>query len=291
MHFAFYGKTTMIDNINWYPGHMKKTRELIQDNLKAVDLVIEIVDSRIPVSSRNPIIDEIVSGKPRIIVLGKSDLADEGETAKWADELSKSEGVRRVMALNLQSGENIKKLLKALEAEQKKRNEERSVKRPLRIMIVGVPNVGKSSLINRLTGKRSAQTGDKPGVTKGKQWLTLSNGMQLLDTPGILWPKFEDPQVGLDLAFCGSIKDDIIGVQDLGYELIKVLGVDYPQMLQERYKLDEISEDALENMDNIARKRGFILKGDRIDYERTARAVLDEFRGGKIGRITLEHVK
>ncbi|MBE6027663.1 MAG: ribosome biogenesis GTPase YlqF [Clostridiales bacterium] len=281
----------MIDNINWYPGHMKKTRELIQENLKAVDLVIEIVDSRIPVSSRNPIIDEIVSDKSRIIVLGKADLADEEETARWADALSKSEGVRRVMALNLQSGENIKKLLKALEAEQKKRDEVKSVKRPLRIMIVGVPNVGKSSLINRLTGKRSAQTGDKPGVTKGKQWLTLSNGMQLLDTPGILWPKFEDPQVGLDLAFCGSIKDDIIGVQDLGYELIKVLGSEYPDMLKERYRLDEISEDALENMDNIARKRGFILLGNRIDYERTARAVLDEFRGGKIGRITLEHVK
>ncbi len=281
----------MIDNINWYPGHMKKTRELIQENLKAVDLVIEIVDSRIPVSSRNPVIDEIISGKPRIIVLGKADLADEEETAKWAEALSKSEGVRRVMALNLQSGENIKKLLKALESEQKKRDELRSVRRPLRIMIVGVPNVGKSSLINRLTGRRSAQTGDKPGVTKGKQWLTLSNGMQLLDTPGILWPKFEDPQVGLDLAFCGSIKDDIIGVQDLGYELIKVLGIRYPEMLKERYKLDEISEDALENMDNIAKKRGFILSGGRIDYERTARTVLDEFRGGRIGRITLEHAE
>ncbi len=281
----------MIDNINWYPGHMKKTRELIQENLKAVDLVIEIVDSRIPVSSRNPVIDEIISGKPRIIVLGKADLADEEETAKWAEALSKSEGVRRVMALNLQSGENIKKLLKALEREQKKRDELRSVRRPLRIMIVGVPNVGKSSLINRLTGRRSAQTGDKPGVTKGKQWLTLSNGMQLLDTPGILWPKFEDPQVGLDLAFCGSIKDDIIGVQDLGYELIKVLGSRYPEMLKERYKLDEISEDALENMDNIAKKRGFILSGGRIDYERTARTVLDEFRGGRIGRITLEHAE
>ena len=281
----------MIDNITWYPGHMKKTRELIQENLKAVDLVIEIVDSRIPVSSRNPIIDELISGKPRIIVLGKADLADEQETSKWADALSNSEGVRRVMALNLQSGENIKKLLKALEAEQKRRNEAKSVKRPLRIMIVGVPNVGKSSLINRLTGKRSAQTGDKPGVTKGKQWLTLSNGMQLLDTPGILWPKFEDPNVGLDLAFCGSIKDDILGVQDLGFELIRVLGENYPDLLKERYKLDDISDETIENMDNIARKRGFILKGERIDYERTARAVLDEFRGGKIGRITLECVK
>ena len=275
----------MIDNINWYPGHMKKTRELIQDNLKAVDLVIEIVDSRIPVSSRNPIIDELISGKPRIIVLGKADLADDAETEAWAEKFSGGKGVRRVMALNL------KKLLKALEAEQQKRNEERSVKRPLRIMIVGVPNVGKSSLINRLTGKRSAQTGDKPGVTKGKQWLTLSNGMQLLDTPGILWPKFEDPNVGLNLAFCGSIKDDILGVQDLGFELIRVLGESYPDFLKERYKLDEISEETIENMDNIAIKRGFIMSGKRIDYERTGRTVLDEFRGGKIGRITLEKVK
>ena len=281
----------MIDNINWYPGHMKKTRELIQDNLKAVDIVIEIVDSRIPVSSRNPIIDEIISGKPRIIVLGKADLADSEETGAWAEKFSAGKGVRSVMALNLQSGENIKKLLKALETEQKRRNEERSVKRPLRIMIVGVPNVGKSSLINRLTGKRSAQTGDKPGVTKGKQWLTLSNGMQLLDTPGILWPKFEDPNVGLNLAFCGSIKDDILGVQDLGFELIRVLGENYPDLLMERYKLDGISEETIENMDNIARKRGFIMSGGRIDYERTGRTVLDEFRGGKIGRITLEKVK
>ena len=278
----------MIDNINWYPGHMKKTRELIQENLKAVDMVIEIVDSRIPVSSRNPIIDEIIYGKPRIIVLGKADLADEDETEAWCDSLGKGEGVRRVMALNLQSGENIKKLLKALEAEQEKRNAERSVKRPLRIMIVGVPNVGKSSLINRLTGKKSAQTGDRPGVTKGKQWLTLSNGMQLLDTPGILWPKFEDQSIGLDLAFCGSIKDEIMDMESLALELIRVLGQRYPDMLAARYGLDEIDEDALVNMEAIAQKRGFIMSGKRIDYERCARTVLDEFRAGKIGRITLE---
>lgn len=281
----------MIQNINWYPGHMKKTRELIKENLKAVDISIEIVDSRIPVSSRNPVIDELISSKPRIVVLGKADLADEEETKRWAEEIRKEKGVSRVLALNLQSGENIKKLLKVLEAEQDRRNEERSVRRPLRIMIVGVPNVGKSSLINRLTGKKSAQTGDRPGVTKGKQWLTLPNGMQLLDTPGILWPKFEDPNVGLNLAFCGSIKDDILGVQDLGFELIKYLGAEYPEMMKERYKLDEVSEDALENMDSIALKRGFILSGKRIDYERTGRIVLDEFRGGMIGRITLEKIK
>ena len=280
----------MIENINWYPGHMKKTRELIKENLKAVDVVVEIIDSRIPVSSRNPVIGELISGKRRIVVLGKADLADENETAKWTERLAAEEGVAKVLALNLQSGENISRLVRALEAEQDIRNAERSVKRPLRIMIVGVPNVGKSSLINRLTGKRSAMTGDKPGVTKGKQWLTLTNGMQLLDTPGILWPKFEDPDVGLNLAFCGSIKDDILGVQDLGYELIRVLGERYPELLRERYKLEEISDQAIENMDNIALKRGFIMSGKRIDYERTGRTVLDEFRGGKIGRITLEGV-
>lgn len=278
----------MLENINWYPGHMKKTRELIKDNLKAVDLVVEILDSRIPVSSRNPIIGELIAGKKRIVVLGKSDLADECQTDKWKSALSREEGVVKVLALNLQSGENIKQLLKALEAEQEVRNNEKSIKRPLRLMIVGVPNVGKSSLINRLTGKRSAITGDRPGVTKGKQWLTLENGMQLLDTPGILWPKFEDPNVGLNLAFCGSIKDDILGIQDLAYELIRVLGESYPDLLMERYKLDEISDQAIENMDNIALKRGFILSGKRIDYERTGRIVVDEFRGGKIGRITLE---
>lgn len=277
----------MLDNINWYPGHMKKTRELIRDNLKAVDLVVEIIDSRIPVSSRNPIIDELISGKRRIVVLGKADLADEDETKKWKAKLAKDD-VSAVLALNLQSGENIKQLLRALETEQDFRNAEKSIPRPLRLMIVGVPNVGKSSLINRLTGKRSALTGDRPGVTKGKQWLTLENGMQLLDTPGILWPKFEDPEVGLNLAFCGSIKDDILGIQDLGFELIRVLGESYPDLLMERYKLDEISDQAIENMDNIAIKRGFILSGKRIDYERTGRTVVDEFRGGKIGRITLE---
>ena len=281
----------MIENINWYPGHMKKTRELIQENLKAVDCVIEILDSRIPVSSRNPIIAELIGSKRHIVVLGKADLADPEETRKWKEKISGEEGVASVLDLNLQTGENIKRLMKVLESEQEKRNSERSVSRPLRLMIVGVPNVGKSSLINRLTGKRSAVTGDKPGVTKGKQWLTLSNGMQLLDTPGILWPKFEDPDVGLNLAFCGSIKDDILGVQDLGYELIRVLGESYPDLLMERYKLDSISDQPIENMDNIAVKRGFLMSGKRIDYERTGRTVLDEFRGGLIGRITLEDVK
>ena len=292
----------MIENINWYPGHMKKTRELIQQNLKAVDACVEIIDARIPRSSRNPIIDELVAGKKRIVVLGKGDLADESASRAWAEKI-KEDGQQAVM-MNSMTGEGSKSLLAVLERIDKERRAggadtgsnansgggDFNVKKnmPLRIMVVGVPNVGKSSFINRMTGKKSTQVGDRPGVTKGKQWLTLKNGMQLLDTPGILWPKFEDPNVGLNLAFCGSIKDDILGVQDLGFELIKYLGAEYPDMLKERYKLDDISEEAIENMDNIALKRGFILSGKRIDYERTGRIVLDEFRGGVIGRITLE---
>lgn len=276
----------MIENINWYPGHMKKTRELIQENLKMVDLVIEVIDARIPVSSRNPIIDDLVKSKQRIIVLNKSDLSDEAANREWADEFRKDGSI--VLQMNCMSGQGVNQLFKTLTRLQDEKNKDQIRKKPLRMMIVGVPNVGKSSLINRMTGKKSAKTGDRPGVTKGKQWLALENGMQLLDTPGILWPKFEDPEVGLNLAFCGSIKDEILDMATLALELIKVLAADYPELIMERYKLDSLSEDGLENMEAIALKRGFILPGKRIDYERCAKTVLDEFRGGKIGRITLE---
>ncbi len=276
----------MIENINWYPGHMKKTRELIAENLKMVDIVIEVIDARIPVSSRNPIIDELVKTKKRIIILNKSDLSDGKANAQWSDYFKKQGSM--VLAMNCMSGGGVNQLYKILNRLQDEKNEGQIRKKPLRMMIVGVPNVGKSSLINRMTGKKSAKTGDRPGVTKGKQWLGLENGMQLLDTPGILWPKFEDPEVGLNLAFCGSIKDEILDVATLALELIKVLQRDYPQLLKDRYKLDEIEEDALTNMENIALKRGFILPGKRIDYERCGKTVLDEFRSGKIGNITLE---
>ena len=275
-----------IQNINWYPGHMKKTREMITENLKLVDLVIEIVDSRIPVSSRNPIVHELIQNKDRVAVLGKADLSDSCETEKWCSYFN-SLGYS-ALAMNTRSGENLKKLFKVLDQYQQKRDREKSNKRPLRIMVVGVPNVGKSSLINRMTGRKSTRTGDRPGVTKGKQWVSLPNGMQLLDTPGILWPKFEDPDVGLNLAFCGSIKDEILDVPDLALELIKVLQSRYPEMLISRYKLEGLEEEALANMEAIALKRGFIFPGKRIDYERTGRTVLDEFRSGKIGKITLE---
>ena len=279
----------MIENINWYPGHMKKTRELIAENLKMVDTVIEVIDARIPVSSRNPIIDELVKSKPRIIVLNKSDLSDAKANEEWTSYFKKQGNT--VLTMNCMQGKGVQTLFNVLQKMQDKKNEGQLRIRPLRMMIVGVPNVGKSSLINRMTGKKSAKTGDRPGVTKGKQWLSLNANMQLLDTPGILWPKFEDPKVGLNLAFCGSIKDEILDIATLCLELITVLQKDYPQLLIERYKLDDVSETPLETMEAICLKRGFILPGKRIDYERCAKTVLDEFRAGKIGNITLEKVE
>ena len=275
-----------MEHINWYPGHMKKTRELIQENLKLVDVCVEVLDARIPVSSRNPILAELTANKIRVLVLNKSDLADEAKTAEWAEKL-RQDGAY-VLVTNCNTGAGSTALVKLLEKIRDEKNEGRERKKDLRLMIVGIPNVGKSSLINRLTGKKAAKTGNKPGVTRGKQWISLGEHMMMLDTPGILWPKFEDPKVGLNLAFCGSIKDEIMDLETLGMELIGVLARDYPDLLSVRYKLEEIADTPLDNMENIARKRGFILPGKRIDYERTARTVIDEFRAGTIGRITLE---
>ena len=275
-----------MENINWYPGHMKKTRELIAQNLKMVDTCVEVLDARIPVSSRNPLIDDILGGKTRIIALNKSDLADADLNRRWAEHFS-AQG-KKTAVVNCSRGSGIKDLFRMLEAMEREANEKRAVKRPFRLMVVGVPNVGKSSLINRMSGRKSAKTGDRPGVTRGKQWIRLSNGMQLLDTPGILWPKFEDPDVGRNLAFCGSIRDEIMDIPTLGMELIGYLGEHYPKLLTERYRLEEIEETPLATMEAMALKRGCILPGKRIDYERIGRLVLDEFRAGTIGRITLE---
>lgn len=283
------GKKRMIENINWYPGHMKKTRELIQQNLKMVDAVVEVIDARIPVSSRNPIIDELVKNKKRIMILNKSDLADSSASKAWEQHFKEQGSL--VLSMNCMSGGGASRLLKLLSRLQEEKNKDQARKKPYRLMIVGVPNVGKSSLINRLTGKKSAQTGDRPGVTKGKQWLNLPGNMQLLDTPGILWPKFEDPKAGMNLAFCGSIKDEVLDIATLALELIKVLQTDYPQLLKERYKLEELQEAPLDNMEAMALKRGCILPGKKIDYERIAKVVLDEFRAGTIGNITLEKVQ
>ena len=224
-----------MENINWYPGHMKKTRELIRENLRMVDAVIEVIDARIPLSSRNPLIHEILGEKPRIIALNKQDLADEEMSRRWADHL-RGEGAS-VVLLNSNSGEGVKELFRTLKEMDRQRQQSSAVNRPFRLMIVGVPNVGKSSLINRMSGRKSAQTGDRPGVTRGKQWIRLTGGMQLLDTPGILWPKFEDPKAGLNLAFCGSIKDEIMDMPTLGMELIGYLAEQYPDLLKQRYKM------------------------------------------------------
>jgi len=279
-----------LENINWYPGHMKKTRELISDNLKMVDVVLEVVDARIPISSRNPIINELVKNKPRIILLNKSDLADKEGNKAWRKKLKEdvSSGIIDVLQIDSLHGTGIKELLTLLTNYRDKLSEALGRNKNLRLMIVGVPNVGKSSLINRLTGRKATQTGDRPGVTKGKQWLTMTNGMQLLDTPGILWPKFEDQNVGIALAYCGSIKDEILDTESLALSLIGRLMAEYPKELMERYKIEELPDEAIDGMELIAKKRGFILGGGRIDYERCARTVLDEFRSGTIGRITLE---
>ena len=274
-----------LPGIQWFPGHMKKAQRLIEENLKLVDVVVEVVDARIPASSRNPLIHEIIGNKPLIIALNKKDLADDEMSRLWRDHF-KQENAEAIL-INSNSGEGTKELMKIL-GKMSAQRQPSQAKRPLRLMIVGVPNVGKSSLINRLSGRKSTQTGDRPGVTKGKQWIKLSDGIQLLDTPGILWPKFEDPSTGKNLAFCGSIKDEVMDVPTLGMELIGYLAENYPDLLKERYKMEEILETPLENMEDIAGRRGCILPGKRIDYERTGRMVLDEFRAGTIGRITLE---
>ena len=276
----------MIDNINWYPGHMKKTRELIQENLKLVDAVVEVIDARIPVSSRNPVIDDVLKDKKRVVILNKSDLADGRENKKWAAAIEKSG--HSVVQMNCVTGAGIPKLLKLFDILQAEKSSGQSGRKPLRVMIVGVPNVGKSSMINRLAGRKSAKTGDRPGITRGKQWISLEGGAQLLDTPGILWPKFEDRKTGLYLAFCGSIKDEILDRETLALELTAVLQDRYPGLLKERYRLEEVDESPIRNMESIAEKRGFLLPGKRIDYDRAARTLLDEFRSGLMGRVTLE---
>lgn len=269
---------------------MKKTKELLQSHLKLVDIVIELVDARIPLSSKNPNVDEIVGSKPKLIVLNKIDLANEAETKKWLDYYNNL-GFKTI-PVNTMTGAGIRDLIsesqlitqEKMDALKKKG----IIQRPIRFMIVGIPNVGKSSIINRLAGKKSARTGDRPGVTKGKQWIRLRGNMELLDTPGILWPKFEDEEVALNLAFTGAIKDDIIDTETLAFKLIEKLYGRYKANFIERYHIEESLEDTLEIMNAIAKNRGCLLTKNEFDYERVATIILDEFRGGKLGRITLE---
>ena len=277
-------------HINWYPGHMKKTKELVKNNLKLVDVVVELLDARIPFSSRNPDIDRFVGDKPRVVVLNKSDISDPNKLNQWVDYYKKR-GIKAIPVDTLK-GKGINKIIEECKNETKEKMEalvkKGRIERPIRIMIVGIPNVGKSSLINKLTGRKSTQTGDKPGVTKGKQWVKLKGNLELLDTPGIVWPKFEDEEVALKLAFCRAIKDEVLDVDTLGLRLIEKLMEIEPEKLKERYKLNELGETPLETMEMIGVKRGLILRRNELDYTRIATTVLNEFRDGKIGRITLE---
>ena len=278
-------------NIQWFPGHMNKTRRLLAENLKMVDVVIELLDARIPVSSKNPEIDNIVKNKPKIIVLNKSDLADKEISDSWKKWYN-SKGYTSIF-VNSINGMGIKQLKNKMRDMMKERIEKDRQRgrifRPVKAMIVGIPNVGKSSLINKIAGRRSAVTGDKPGVTRGKQWINVNDEIQLLDTPGILWPKFEDEKVGINLAITGAIKDDILDIVGLASALFEILSESYPEHIIKRYKLETIeNKSGLEILKEAGEKRGCIASGGEIDMMRISAIVLDEFRNSKIGKITLE---
>ena len=276
-------------NYQWYPGHMTKAKRMMEENIKLIDLVIEIVDARIPISSRNPDIDSLAVNKARIILLNKSDLADDKITNQWINYFN--ENNIYCLKLNSRNNSGIKQvngLIMTACADKIERNKQRGIlNRPIRAMVVGIPNVGKSTFINSYAGKASAKTGNKPGVTKGKQWIKLNKNVELLDTPGILWPKFEDQSVGLRLALIGSIKDDILNIDELSLELIQILREEYPGVLKERYGMEEEGTPA-EMLEKIALYRGCIKKGNEVDYAKAAALVLDEFRTGKLGKISLE---
>lgn len=277
-------------NIQWYPGHMTKTRRQIEADLKQVDAVCEIVDARIPMSSRNPDIDAICSNKPRIIVLNRSDLADPEATKRWISWF-KGRGFAAI-ATDCKSRKGISGFYPAVRSvlqEKIQRDAAKGMNRPLRVMIVGIPNVGKSTLINQISGRKGAKAENRPGVTRGKQWVTVENGLLLLDTPGILWPKFEDPNVGMKLAYTGAVKENIIDTEELACHLMEVLWKHYPETVRSRYKID-MPDDApgYELLVEAGRKRGLLLARGEINTERMAKVLLDEYRSGKLGQITFE---
>lgn len=280
-------------DIQWFPGHMAKTRRLMKENLPLVDVVVEITDARVPASSRNPEMKNLVGGKPRVVVLNKCDMADEALTAEWI-EYYRTNGVRAV-AMDCRSGKGLNKLVPTVKEVMKKELEKRAAKgmegKPIRMMIVGIPNVGKSSFINRVAGGKRAKVEDRPGVTRGKQWVTLEKGIDLLDMPGVLWPKFDDKTVGEHLAFTGAIKDDILDTELLAMRLADLLNREYHSLLCERYRLTDEETAGIEPYDLLSLigvKRGMKISGGEVDTERAAAMLLDEFRGGKIGRMTLE---
>lgn len=276
--------------INWYPGHMKKTRDNIEKNLKLVDIVYEIIDARIPRSSRNPQIDEIIGSKPRLVILNKSDLSNIKSNQIWLNYLTKDNTEAVLVDSTKNKGiNNVMTLTEKLTQEKMDRLSKRGIEnRAIRVMIVGVPNVGKSTFINTVTGKKGAKVGNKPGVTRANQWLKIKGDIELLDTPGILWPKFEDKEIGLNLALTGAIKDELIDIDTLAYRLIEKLNNIDREILRSRYKIENTSEETLEIMEDIALKRGCILRGNEIDYTKVANIIIDEFRKGILGQITLE---
>lgn len=275
--------------VQWYPGHMTKAKRQMQEDIKLIDLIIELVDARVPQSSRNPEIDELGKNKARLILLNKSDLADEHQNEVWS-QYFKEKGFY-VVKVNSRSGAGIRGIQPMILAackEKIERDKRRGIQnRPVRAMVVGIPNVGKSTFINTFAGKACTKTGNKPGVTKGKQWIRLNRQVELLDTPGILWPKFEDQEVGVRLALIGSIKDDILNIDELSLKLIEVITKEYPGALKLRYEIEE-DGSAVDVLGRIAKVRGCIKKGEELDYSKAAALLLDEFRGGKLGRITLE---
>ena len=278
-------------NIQWFPGHMTKAIRMMQDNLKLIDLVIELVDARLPLSSRNPKVDELVGDKPHLILLNKADIADPKLTKEWESYFSqKGISAAQVSSTSGKSLNFVFDKCKALLADKIEREKAKGiVNRSIKIMVCGVPNVGKSSFINKLSGKKSAITGDRPGVTKGKQWIRLKNNFELLDTPGILWPKFDDDAVGLRLAFTGAVKDEIMDIEELACHLLVFLRDNYPSSLTERYKMTDFDNlEGYEMLELLGKKRGFVVSGGEIDTERAAHILLDEFRGAKLGSITLE---
>ncbi len=277
-------------NIQWYPGHMTKTRRQIEADLKQVDAVCEIVDARIPVSSRNPDIDSICANKPRIIVLNRMDLADPNGTKLWSNYF-KEKGMA-VVVTDCKTRRGIGDFGPAARTackEKLERDAARGMNRPLRVMVVGIPNVGKSTLINQISGRKGAKAENRTGVTRGKQWVTVDSSLLLLDTPGILWPKFEDPEVGMMLAYTGAVKDGILDIEELACKLISLLHRRYPEALKERYKVEaEQGTAGYELLEMAGRKRGFLVSGGEVNTERMAKVLVDEFRAGKLGRFTLE---
>ena len=276
--------------IQWYPGHMTKTRRQIEADLKQVDAVCEIVDARIPMSSRNPDIDSICGSKPRIICLNRMDLADPNGTKKWR-EYFKSKGYA-VIATDCKTKKGIADFNPAARhacAEKLERDAARGMNRPLRVMIVGIPNVGKSTLINQISGRKGAKAENRPGVTRGKQWVTVDSSLQLLDTPGILWPKFEDPEVGMMLAYTGAVKEGVIDIEELSCKLMELLNKFYPETLKERYKVEApVGTPGWELLEMAGRNRGYLMARAEVNLERMAKVLMDEFRSGKLGKFTLE---